>query len=210
MVILLAICWVAQAANPILLASVDLKWFGSYQDDIATYWYKECLTRVGIIKWMYSCENMILTFNWENWWWNKDATHKNGAWLWVDAWLCQLNSKYHKKFIGSEDFEDPYKQMDYCIGVRKDAQKKWTMPRYAFKVRYKRWKGVHFINPPLSDAIAEPTKTWTVKVESKRKCRQVFTAIEWQTFQLDSKFWKFISWILGLKQGDKWFICSEV
>lgn len=31
-----------------------------------------------------------------------------------DHGLCQLNYKYNKKFINSEDFSDPYKQLDYC------------------------------------------------------------------------------------------------
>lgn len=31
-----------------------------------------------------------------------------------DHWLCQLHYKYNKKFIDSSDFNDPYKQLDYC------------------------------------------------------------------------------------------------
>ena len=31
-----------------------------------------------------------------------------------DHGLCQLHYKYNKKFINSEDFKDPYKQIDYC------------------------------------------------------------------------------------------------
>ena len=56
----------------IKLAKVDLKWFWEYQDSVATHGYKYCLEKIGAIKWKYSCENMILTFNGENGWWNKD------------------------------------------------------------------------------------------------------------------------------------------
>lgn len=31
-----------------------------------------------------------------------------------DYWLCQLNYRYNKKFINSPEFDDPYKQLDYC------------------------------------------------------------------------------------------------
>jgi len=31
-----------------------------------------------------------------------------------DYWLCQLNYKYNKKFINSEEFKDPYSQLTYC------------------------------------------------------------------------------------------------
>lgn len=29
--------------------------------------------------------------------------------------ICQLYYRYHKPFIDSEEFNDPYKQMDYCM-----------------------------------------------------------------------------------------------
>ena len=38
-----------------------------------------------------------------------------------DYGFCQLNSAYHSKFINSEDFKDPYKQIDYCLSVYRDA-----------------------------------------------------------------------------------------
>ena len=31
-----------------------------------------------------------------------------------DHGLCQLHYSYNKKFIDSKDFNDPYKQLDYC------------------------------------------------------------------------------------------------
>ena len=47
---------------------------------------------------------------------NSNGTHDSG--------LCQLNSAYHSKFIESEDFKDPYKQIDYCVSVAVDAKNK--------------------------------------------------------------------------------------
>ena len=31
-----------------------------------------------------------------------------------DHWICQLNYTYNKNFIKSDDFQDVYKQIDYC------------------------------------------------------------------------------------------------
>ena len=31
-----------------------------------------------------------------------------------DHWICQLNYRYNKDFIDSIDFQDVYKQIDYC------------------------------------------------------------------------------------------------
>ena len=60
---------------------------------------------------------------------NRNGTRDHGA--------CQLNSQYHKKFINSPDFQDPYKQLDYCIGVWNDAIKKGRMKTtfYGYNVR---------------------------------------------------------------------------
>lgn len=41
-----------------------------------------------------------------------------------DYGICQLNSRYHTPFIESPDFQDPYKQIDYCVSVYYDAVKK--------------------------------------------------------------------------------------
>jgi len=48
-----------------------------------------------------------------------------------DHWLFQLHYKYHKDFINSKNFLDPFKQVDYGISVWLDAKKKWRMPRHA-------------------------------------------------------------------------------
>ena len=41
-----------------------------------------------------------------------------------DYGLCQLNRQWHYKFINSEDFKDPFKQIDYCYGVYQDGMKR--------------------------------------------------------------------------------------
>jgi hypothetical protein len=67
---------------------------------------------------------------------NGNGTHDWG--------LCQLNSSYHSEFIKSDWFENPLAQLDYCLGVWKDARKKWTMPWYWYDVRHKRDKWIVF------------------------------------------------------------------
>lgn len=218
------IIWSVVYGDDIKLARVDLEGFWQRQDDIATYWLNKCREEIGDIKGKYSCTNMILTFNAESPWryeLKESPTNKNGT---KDFWYCQLNSKYHIDFIKSADFKDPYKQMDYCVSVWKDAKKKWSMPWYWFyKIDERNWyvytdkatgkrmkvRKVKFINPPLSDKIAEPVANEPKLRLTGRKCRQIFTAKEWEVFQLDNKMGQFISWILGLKQGDKWFICNK-
>jgi hypothetical protein len=56
--------------------------------------------------------------------WNPKAlntANSNGT---FDSGICQLNSAYHTPFIKSEEFNDPYKQIDYCLSVLDDAKKK--------------------------------------------------------------------------------------
>lgn len=50
-----------------------------------------------------------------------------------DHWLCQLNYKYNKKFIDSEDFKDPYKQLEYCYEKWKINPKLWYWPNRIIK-----------------------------------------------------------------------------
>lgn len=69
--------------------------------------------------------------------WRKDIVSKanrNGS---RDYGLCQVNSQYHSKFIKSPDFQDPYKQLDYCIGIWNDAMKKGRIKTtfYGYNVR---------------------------------------------------------------------------
>ena len=45
----------------------------------------------------------------ENWNWNPFIKSKTN-----DHGICQLNYRYNKKFIKSDDFKDVYKQLDYC------------------------------------------------------------------------------------------------
>lgn len=45
-----------------------------------------------------------------------------------DHGLCQLNYRYNKKFINSEDYKDPYKQLDYCYEKYKVNPNLWYWP----------------------------------------------------------------------------------
>lgn len=75
----------------------------------------------------YSCENLILVWTAENWWWHRDRVSPTS-----DYWLCQLHYKRHKNFIDSEEFKDPINQIEYCQEVWEDAYKKWRMPWMAY------------------------------------------------------------------------------
>jgi len=123
--------------------TVDLPWFWDYQDLLASYAYNTC-KKVISDDGKYSCENLVKTWNAENGWWKRNAkntSNSNGS---HDGWLCQLNSNYHAKFIKSKWFNNPLAQLDYCLQVRVDAERKWVMPRYAYNVRHKRDKGIKF------------------------------------------------------------------
>lgn len=41
-------------------------------------------------------------------------------WAWDEIWICQLRYTYHKNFMDSSDFSDPYNQIDYCVDVYLD------------------------------------------------------------------------------------------
>lgn len=108
---------------------VTLTHLWDWESWLATHIYSKCLSKIWRIEWTYSCEELVRTF-----------TKENGAWITNRKWrstpdhgLCQLNIKWHKKFINSEDFNDPHKQLDYCLDVRIDAKNKKTMPRYWHK-----------------------------------------------------------------------------
>lgn len=64
----------------------------------------------------------------ENWRWDQNRVSKTN-----DHWLCQLHYKYNKKFIDSEDFKDPYKQLDYCYEKYKINPKLWYWPNRIIK-----------------------------------------------------------------------------
>lgn len=50
-----------------------------------------------------------------------------------DHGICQLNYKYNKKFINSPDFQDVYKQLDYCYEKYKVNPKLWYWPNRKIK-----------------------------------------------------------------------------
>lgn len=77
----------------------------------------------------------VLTFEAESGWvlTAKNTKNKNGT---FDQGLCQMNSQYHIAFIRSSAMQDPYKQLDRCIGIWKDAVKKGRLKTtfYAYNV----------------------------------------------------------------------------
>jgi hypothetical protein len=170
--------------------TVDLPWFWDYQDLLASYAYNTCKTKLWSTKWTYSCENLVLTWNAENWWWRRDArntANKNGT---VDWWLCQLNSKYHAKFIKSEWFNNPLAQLDYCLQVREDAQRKWSMPRYAFNVRHKRNWWIVFTQSDAWTVVAKPNENLYLKAKQQEERTQLLYVQYWESKKKELQYWK--------------------
>lgn len=64
---------------------------------------------------------------------------ENGNWnpfiksLTNDYGICQLNYRYNKKFIESEDYKDVYKQLDYCYNKFKYNPNLWYWPTRKIK-----------------------------------------------------------------------------
>ena len=92
-------------------------------------------------------KDMILTFLSEN---DNMGLNRPSNATWFNGqrayWICQLYYTYHKDFINSEDFKNPYRQMDYCIWVWKDAKKRWIIPTtfYAYSFRHNASKKLIF------------------------------------------------------------------
>lgn len=76
-------------------------------------------------------EAFVLTLNAENGLWFKNRKSPVNSNWYRDMWLCQLNRKYHYNFIDSKDFQDPYKQIDYCSEVfQKWLERMWRLKTY--------------------------------------------------------------------------------
>lgn len=87
-------------------------------------------------------KDALLTFTWENTKWTIDRPSTHTWFDWNRAyWFCQLYMTYHRDFINSQEFRDPYKQLDYCIWVWKDAKKRGILSStfQAYPWRHK-WK----------------------------------------------------------------------
>ena len=100
---------------------------GEEQQAVINYAYARC------------GEECVLTWEGESGW-RKDIVSKANSNGTRDHGYCQLNSQYHKPFINSEEFKDPYKQIDYCISVWNDAVKKGRLKTtfYAYNIINKR------------------------------------------------------------------------
>lgn len=86
-------------------------------------------------------KDFVLTLGWENglWQWdrvNHAANNTNGH---RDVGMCMLNRQWHHEFIDSEEFKDPYKQLDYCWEVYQDgvARGRITTTFYGYNHRLK-------------------------------------------------------------------------
>lgn len=55
-----------------------------------------------------------------------------------DFGICQLNRQWHNKFIDSQEFKDPFKQVEYCWGVYQDGVKRGiiTTTFYGYNKRH--------------------------------------------------------------------------
>ena len=85
-------------------------------------------------------KDALLTFTGENTFWTINRPSTNlGVGGYRAYGFCQLYYKYHANFINSADFQDPYKQLDYCIGVYKDGEKRGILNTtfYAYPSRAK-------------------------------------------------------------------------
>lgn len=134
--------------------TVDLPWFGDYQDLLASYAYNTCKE----VEWeitqkknwyLYDCKTFVLVLNGENGGRNKDAWNYNNDWT-KDWGIGQLNSRRHKNFMSSEWFKNPLAQIEYTLWVWKDASRKGVMPWYAFDVRHERDKWIVFAKSEAS------------------------------------------------------------
>jgi len=84
-------------------------------------------------------KDFMLTLGAENGTWEKNrcsGVNSNG---YRDCGICQLNRKWHSNFIDSPEFQDPYKQIDYCLRVYNDGIEKGriTTTFYGYNVRHK-------------------------------------------------------------------------
>ena len=103
--------------------------------------------------------DIILTFYGESYL-KGDVVHynklKDGTVWSKDVGYCQLNSKYHSKFINSPDFQDIYKQLDYCIDAYTKAIERGTIHTtfYAYDHRFEKRITQHFmISPELDKSV---------------------------------------------------------
>lgn len=122
---------VSEASAP---QSVRLSHLGDWESSLATHIYQKCLDKLWDVQGKYSCEELIYTFTVENGGWiidRRSPPNSNGT---RDYGLCQLNYRWHKNFIDSDDYHDPHKQLEYCLEVWVDASRKGTMPRYGHRI----------------------------------------------------------------------------
>lgn len=67
--------------------------------------------------------DFVILIECENGWRNPTIVSKTH-----DHWICQLNYKYNKNFINSDDFNDVFKQLEYCYEKYKANPNLWYWP----------------------------------------------------------------------------------
>ena len=72
--------------------------------------------------------DFVIMIECENGNWDPYAISKTN-----DHGICQLNYRYNKKFIDSDDFKDVNKQLEYCYNKRKINPKLWYWPNRKIK-----------------------------------------------------------------------------
>ena len=88
-------------------------------------WYSSDDYRQAIVQRAYDLwwMDFVIMIECENGNWNPYAISKTN-----DHGVCQLNYRYNKKFIDSDEFKDVNKQLEYCYNKRKINPKLWYWP----------------------------------------------------------------------------------
>jgi len=119
------------------IKTVKRVWFSEEKNKQIQYAYKNSWYN----------RDMILTFLSENDSWELNRPSDKKWFDWNRAyWICQLYRTYHSDFIDSPEFQDPYKQIDYCINEWNRAEDLWILDTtwYAYVFRFNAEKNLKF------------------------------------------------------------------
>lgn len=130
---ILILSWVITGSTVINYGFLPLD-YGLYEEvsapTIQHTWFSSGDRRQQAVQYAYDLGGIdfVALIECENGNWNPTAVSKT-----KDYGLCQLNYKYNKKFINSEDFKDAFKQLDYCYEKFKVNPKLWYWPNRKIK-----------------------------------------------------------------------------
>ncbi len=102
------------APIPSTLTKYDYTVWGDWLDPIVNYAYEQTKD-LPHPDWWLMWLDLVKTWSMEN-------TRFSAVQEWAadEKGICQLRYRYHKTFMDTQDFFDPYKQVDYCIEVYMD------------------------------------------------------------------------------------------